>query len=507
MILRLVLGDQLNPLHSWFREVREDVVYALFESGEELRYAPHHRQKMLAFLHGMQQFALHLRQSGHRVEYWTLDDPRQQGSLRANLEALKRELSLSSDLVIEYQEPDEYRVDQSLLGAGRCVPSEHFLTERGSVAAHFTGKKTYLMESFYRAMRVRHGVLLDSIGQPEGGTWNFDSDNRASWDPKQPVPAEWRAHHDVREIDARLDRHEIPRWGDAMAHDFPWPCDRSESLALLSHFIEFGLPLFGRYQDALAEGQDFLFHSRISFALNTKMLHPREVIEAAETAWRRDPETYPLPAVEGFIRQILGWREYIFNCYWRWMPEYAQLNKLNAHRPLAPLFTDPKKTKMKCVATVLNGINERAYSHHIERLMVLGNFALISGTDPQQFTNWMWNSYIDAHEWVMVPNVLGMSLYADGGQLATKPYASGGAYIDRMSNHCDGCAYDRKKRTGDDACPFTNLYWDFHMRHEKTFVKNPRIARQVRAAQKLSDIADVQKTAKQILERLDRGAV
>jgi deoxyribodipyrimidine photolyase-related protein len=248
-----------------------------------------------------------------------------------------------------------------------------------------------------------------------------------------------------------------------------------------------------------------LAHSLLSPYLNNGLLLPKEVLDAAADAFAKGK--VPINSAEGFIRQILGWREYIFNCYWRWMPEYAQLNKLNAHRPLAPLFTDPKKTKMKCVATVLNGINDRAYSHHIERLMVLGNFALISGTDPQQFTNWMWNSYIDAHEWVMVPNVLGMSLYADGGQLATKPYASGGAYIDRMSNHCDGCAYDRKKRTGDDACPFTNLYWDFHMRHEKTFVKNLRIARQVRAAQKLSDIADVQKTAKQILERLDRGAV
>ncbi|MFZ9755921.1 MAG: cryptochrome/photolyase family protein, partial [Bacteroidia bacterium] len=251
MILRLILGDQLNPNHSWFGEVNSDVTYAIFESAEELKYAPHHRQKMLAFLHGMQQFANHLIHQGHNVEYWTLDDPRQKGSLHANLKALRDSLSEQGAVYVEYQEPDEYRVDQMLRGIGHCVPNEHFLSERQGVASHFKGKKTYLMESFYRSMRVRYDVLMDASGQPEGGAWNFDSDNRASWNPKQSIPTVWRAHHNLCEIDSRLDRHEIPRWGESMADDFPWPGDRTEALDLLAHFVAHGLPLFGRYQNAL----------------------------------------------------------------------------------------------------------------------------------------------------------------------------------------------------------------------------------------------------------------
>jgi deoxyribodipyrimidine photolyase-related protein len=340
--------------------------------------------------------------------------------------------------------------------------------------------------------------------EPVGRKFNFDDENREP--PPKTGHDRWPTPklHALDEIDQQV-LADLPKnlWGKKP--DGLWATTRKDALARLKYFVDEILPTFGEHEDAMLESNWHLAHSLLSPYLNNGLLLPKEVLDGAADAFAKG--RVPINSAEGFIRQILGWREYIFNCYWRWMPEYAQLNKLNAHRPLPPLFTDPKKTKMKCVATVLNGINDRAYSHHIERLMVLGNFALISGTDPQQFTNWMWNSYIDAHEWVMVPNVLGMSLYADGGQLATKPYASGGAYIDRMSNHCNGCAYDRKKRTGDDACPFTVLYWDFHMRHEKTFVKNPRIARQVRAAQKLSDIADVQKTANQILERLDRGLV
>jgi deoxyribodipyrimidine photolyase-related protein len=284
-----------------------------------------------------------------------------------------------------------------------------------------------------------------------------------------------------------------------------WATTREDALARLHYFVNEILPTFGEHEDAMLESNWHLAHSLLSPYLNNGLLLPNEVLDAAAQAF--SDGKIPINSAEGFIRQILGWREYIWNCYWRWMPDYAQLNHLQAHRPLPPLFTNPKKTQMKCMGTVLNGVNEHSYSHHIERLMVLGNFALITGTNPQQFTEWMWNSFIDAAEWVMVPNVIGMSLYADGGMLATKPYASGGAYIDRMSNHCRGCAYDRKKRTGDDACPFTVLYWDFMMRHQDTFVKNPRIARQVRAAQQLSDIDAVQQTAQSILQRLDAGQV
>jgi deoxyribodipyrimidine photolyase-related protein len=230
-----------------------------------------------------------------------------------------------------------------------------------------------------------------------------------------------------------------------------------------------------------------------------------EVIRAAELAYRDGH--VPINSAEGFIRQILGWREYIWNCYWRWMPDYAGMNELQAERDLPRMFVDPEATQMSCMKSVVHNVQQRSYAHHIERLMVLGNFSLIAGINPQQLTSWMWENFIDAAEWVMVPNVIGMSQFADGGMLATKPYASGGAYIDRMSNHCKGCVYDRKKRVGDDACPFTNLYWDFFLRHQDRFVKNPRVARQVRAAQQLGDKVELQETAQTMLSRLDDGVL
>ena len=359
------------------------------------------------------------------------------------------------------------------------------------------------MEDFYRWQRKRYGYLMEG-DQPVGGQWNFDEDNRLpppkTGHDRWPVPQV----HALDAIDQQV-LNDLPSsvWGAKPTG--LWATTREDALARLHYFVNEILPTFGEHEDAMLESNWHLAHSLLSPYLNNGLLLPNEVLDAAAQAF--SDGKVPINSAEGFIRQILGWREYIWNCYWRWMPDYAQRNHLQAHRPLPPLFTNPKKTQMKCMSTVLNGVNEHSYSHHIERLMVLGNFALITGTNPQQFTEWMWNSFIDAAEWVMVPNVIGMSLYADGGMLATKPYASGGAYIDRMSNHCKGCAYDRKKRTGDDACPFTVLYWDFMMRHQETFVKNPRIARQVRAAQQLSDINVVQQTAQSILQRLDAGQI
>jgi len=284
-----------------------------------------------------------------------------------------------------------------------------------------------------------------------------------------------------------------------------WATTRDGALARLQNFVDHVLPMFGEHEDAMLKSNWHLAHSLLSPYLNVGLLLPGEVVSAAETAFHEGK--VPMNSAEGFIRQIIGWREYIWNCYWQWMPEYAQMNSLGANKDLPPMFTDPAKTSMACMKSVLTGVNERAYSHHIERLMVLGNFALVSGINPQQLTRWMWNSYIDAAEWVMVPNVIGMSQYADGGMLATKPYASGGAYIDRMSDHCKGCVYDRKKRTGDDACPFTVLYWDFFLRHQERFVKNPRVARQVRAAQQLQDSEELQVVAVKMLKKLDEGTI
>ena len=446
----------------------------------------------------MHRFALALEQEGFQVDY------RKSPTMR---QGVADHIAEFSPTHIDVTEPNSYAARQLVSSLGiQTTASNQFLCHPTDFAKFAEGKKSMKMEDFYRWQRKRYEYLMegDKRDQPVGGQWNFDEDNRLpppkTGHDRWPVPQV----HALDDIDQQV-LNDLPKtvWGAKPTG--LWATTREDALTRLHYFINEILPTFGEHEDAMLESNWHLAHSLLSPYLNNGLLLPNEVLDAAAQAF--SDGKVPINSAEGFIRQILGWREYIWNCYWRWMPDYAQLNHLQAHRPLPPLFTNPKKTQMKCMSTVLNGVNEHSYSHHIERLMVLGNFALITGTNPQQFTEWMWNSFIDAAEWVMVPNVIGMSLYADGGMLATKPYASGGAYIDRMSNHCKGCAYDRKKRTGDDACPFTVLYWDFMMRHQDTFVKNPRIARQVRAAQQLSDIDAVQQTAQSILQRLDAGQV
>ena len=443
----------------------------------------------------MRRFALALEQEGFQVDY------RKSPTMR---QGVTDHIAEFSPTHIDVTEPNSYAARQLVASLGiETTASNQFLCHPTDFAKFAEGKKSMKMEDFYRWQRKRYGYLMEG-DQPVGGQWNFDEDNRLP--PPKTGHDRWRVPqvHALDAIDQQM-LNDLPKtvWGAKPTG--LWATTREDALARLHYFVNEILPTFGEHEDAMLESNWHLAHSLLSPYLNNGLLLPNEVLDAAANAFAKG--LVPINSAEGFIRQILGWREYIWNCYWRWMPDYAQQNHLQAHRSLPPLFTNPKKTQMKCISTVLNGVNEHSYSHHIERLMVLGNFALITGTNPQQFTEWMWNSFIDAAEWVMVPNVIGMSLYADGGMLATKPYASGGAYIDRMSNHCKGCAYDRKKRTGDDACPFTVLYWDFMMRHQETFVKNPRIARQVRAAQQLSDIDAVQQTAQTILQRLDAGQI
>jgi len=357
------------------------------------------------------------------------------------------------------------------------------------------------MEDFYRWQRKRLSVLMDGDA-PVAGRWNFDEDNR------QPPP---KTDHDrwpvpesvpLDELDQQVLADVAPYTWGAVPTGL-WATSRSGALARLKKFATEVLPMFGEHEDAMLKSNWHLAHSLLSPYLNNGLLLPGEVVEAVVAAFEKGK--VPINSAEGFLRQVIGWREYIWNCYWQWMPDYAQMNALSAEIPLPKFFTAPEKTQMACMKSVLEGVYEHSYAHHIERLMVLGNFSLIAGINPQELTQWMWNSFVDAAEWVMVPNVVGMSQYADGGMLATKPYASGGAYIDRMSNHCKGCAYDRKKRVGSDACPFTVLYWDFFLRHDEKFVKNPRVARQVRAAQQLADRDEVQVTAVNILQRLQSG--
>jgi deoxyribodipyrimidine photolyase-related protein len=338
--------------------------------------------------------------------------------------------------------------------------------------------------------------------EPAGGRWNFDAENREP--PPKDASGRWPSP--LRDALDDVDRDVVDglrsqTWG--AEPDGTWATTRAGALARLDHFIDRVLPHFGPHEDAMTTASWHLAHSMLSPYLNIGLLLPGEVCDAAEDAYRSG--RVPLASAEGFIRQIIGWREYVWGLYWLWGPEYAERNALRAHQPLPPVFTGHATTEMRCVAHTLESLHDHGWVHHIQRLMILGNLALLAGVEPQAMTRWMWAGFVDGAEWVMVPNVVGMSLHADGGMMATKPYAAGGAYIDRMSDYCRGCRFDRKKRTGDDACPFTTLYWDFIARHADRFAHNGRMVQQVRAAQRLSDLPAVRDRADEVIARLASG--
>lgn len=475
--LRLILGDQLNLQHSWFASRDDSVIYVMMEVREETDYVLHHAQKVLAIFSAMREFARQLREHGHRVEYIEIDAAHNLQSIPANLDLLIGRYKARS---IRYQAPDEWRLDAILSRYAQAaqisvtmVDSEHFYTGRHEARDLFGARRRWLMETFYRHMRVRHAILMGPSGQPEGGTWNYDHDNRQAWRGTPPAPADLRPTHDHRALWASIQAAGVRTFGAAHADRFRWPLHRAEALAQLDHFIDHALPCFGAYQDAMHSGEPYLFHSLLSFALNVKMLNPAEVVDRAVAAWRE--KRAPLASVEGFVRQILGWREYVRGMYWSQMPDYVEHNALGHTRPLPDWFWTGR-TAMRCVAQALGQSLELAYAHHIQRLMVIGNFALLAGLDPREVHRWYLGVYIDAFEWVELPNTLGMSQYADGGKLASKPYVSSAAYIDRMSNHCADCQYDKKVRTGPRACPFNALYWHFFDRHAQRLSANPRLA-------------------------------
>lgn len=475
--LRLVLGDQLDPQHDWYREPRPDVVYLLLEMRQETDYVVHHAQKVIAIFAAMRDFARQLKAAGHRVRHVAIDDASNRQSLTANLDALVAHYRAGA---FEWQEPDEWRLDAQLLDWAerqlipcRRVSSGHFYTGRGEAAELFAGRRQWLLEHFYRTLRRRHGVLLDAVGNPQGGQWNFDADNRQPWPGVPSEPIDSRPRHDHSAIWRQIESAGVVTMGEPQAADFRWPLNRAEALRQLDDFIEHALPHFGAYQDALSTRGWRLFHSLLSFALNVKMLNPREVVQRAEQAWREGRA--PLAAVEGFIRQILGWREYVRGVYWARMPDYTGSNALGHERPLPHWFWSGD-TAMACLAAAIGQSLQQAYAHHIQRLMVIGNFALLAGLDPQALHRWYLGIYIDAFEWVEAPNTLGMSQFADGGLLATKPYVSSAAYLDRMGDHCQDCRYDRKVRTGERACPFNALYWDFFERQAGRLRGNHRLA-------------------------------
>ena len=504
--LRLILGDQLNPLHSWLSEVDADVIYTLMEVRQETDYVLHHAQKILALFAAMRDFARRLESAGHRVHYFSINDPDNRQSLPENLDWLITQYSASA---FECQAPDEWRLNQQLAeyAKQRDIPcwmkdTEHFYTRRDEAAEYFADKKQWLMENFYRRMRMKHRVLLNADETPSGNQWNFDHDNRKSWHGKPLQPHDPRIAHDHSALWKTIVDAGVKSFGSPCEDRLPWPLNRDEALMQLDSFIENALPDFGDYQDAMSTQAPRMFHSLLSFSLNAKMLNPREVVARAERAYRDGHAS--LPAVEGFIRQIIGWREFMRGVYWARMPEYGNSNVFGNTLKL-PVWFWNGKTNMRCLKHAIGQSLENGHAHHIQRLMVIGNFALIAGVNPVEVHEWYLGVYVDAYEWVEMPNVLGMSQFADGGSLATKPYASSAAYIDKMSDYCKGCHYDRKARLGETACPFNALYWNFFERNAGRLRGNPRLAMVYKQLDRMEGEAKVglEERADELRARLD----
>jgi deoxyribodipyrimidine photolyase-related protein len=412
----------------------------------------------------------------------------------------------------EYQEPDEYRVDQDLADFAKSCglpatmkSSEHFLDDRKGVARHFQpDAKRWLMESYYRVVRKRSGLLMDADGGPKGGKWNYDHDNRKPWKGKPALPKAWDVAHDRRNLWSEIQAAGVKTFGEPADKNFPWPQNRAEALKQLKAFIAHGLPNFGDYEDAMHTTSDRLFHSRLSFAMNVKMLSPQEVAAAAVKRHEAEPDVVSLAATEGFVRQIIGWREYIRGVYWAKMPSYRDGNALDHQVALPKWFWDGQ-TKMNCLRCSIGQSLTTAYAHHIQRLMVIGSFCLTAGVNPREVEQWFLGVYIDAFEWVELPNVIGMSQHADNGFLASKPYVCAASYVGKMSDYCSDCVYDPKDRLGPKACPLNALYWDFWLRHQKRFANNPRIGMAVRQAMamKPAEQLAIRKKADELRANLD----
>lgn len=503
--LRLILGDQLNENHSWFEIPSKKILYVMMEVKSETSYVTHHVQKILGFFGAMRCFADRLKKMEHQVLYIKLDDPNNQHSFTKNLQWIIAEHEIEK---VQYLLPDEHRLDLELGALEKIlrVPvesfdTEHFLTKRTAVSEMFKGKKTYLMESFYRYMRKKFDILMDGEA-PLNGQWNYDSENRKKLDPKVKVPKPLLFSNDLSDIYQMLQAQNIETIGNVDPKNFIWPLTRVEALEGLNHFLKYCLPNFGTYQDAMVPDEPWLFHSRISFSLNLKLLSPLEVIQAAVREWQKREEEITYSQIEGFVRQILGWREYVRGIYWAKMPGYEKENFFDHSRKL-PSFYWTGKTKMRCVSQAVSQSLEFSYAHHIQRLMVTGNFALLAGVDPDEVDRWYLGIYIDAIQWVEITNTRGMSQYADGGLLATKPYVSSANYIDKMSSYCSGCFYDKKKKVGEKACPFNSLYWDFFARNEELLRGNPRIAIAYKNLDRMKELPDILQQAKVYLDDIE----
>jgi deoxyribodipyrimidine photolyase-related protein len=505
--LRLLLGDQLNINHSWFSSSDESVLYLMAEMRQETDYVKHHIQKVVAFFLSMRNFASELKSKNHNVIYFEITDKNNPQDLEKLIYQIVEQHQITK---FEYQLPDEYRLDEQL----KCicenlkidfdsVDSEHFYTSRTELKDFFEGKKMLLMENFYRMMRKKHAVLMQGEA-PLGNQWNFDHDNRLKYKGQVPIPEAKIFTKSVTKIVSQIQEATVATFGTIDENNFVWPTSRKECLEQLEYFCTHLLKHFGDYEDASHTDEKFLFHSRLSFAMNTKMLSPEEVVTIVVNYYYQNQEEITLSQVEGFVRQILGWREYVRGIYWKEMPNYSKMNILENHKKL-PDFYWTGKTKMNCLQKAISQSLEESYAHHIQRLMIIGNFSLLTQMHPDEVDAWYLGVYIDAIEWVEMPNTRGMSQYADGGILATKPYVSSGSYINKMSNYCSSCHYSVKDKFGDKACPFNTLYWNFLDEKKTYFAKNQRMAMMLNLLHKIpaEELYKIKVKANEIIQNLD----
>tara|TARA_B100001167_G_scaffold98924_2_gene60243 strand:- start:21260 stop:22795 length:1536 start_codon:yes stop_codon:yes gene_type:complete len=476
--LRFILGDQLNHKHSWYDQDDKDLIYFMAEMRQETDYVKHHIQKVVAFFEAMRNFSKWLEEHGKSVIYFKIDHPDNEQDLVKNIKKLIKAHDIEK---FEYQLPDEYRLDEQLKDFCKdldleteAYDTEHFLTSRTDLEKFYEGKKTYTMEYFYRDMRKKYKIMMVNDKDPEGGKWNFDQSNRKKWKGKPEIPHERGFRKDVTKTLDQIKEAGVKTIGNIDASSFNWPTSRTDCLSVLNYFCENLLLHFGDYQDAMDPNEIYLFHSRLSFAMNSKMLHPKEVIDKVIEHWREHKDEIDISQVEGFVRQILGWREYMRGMYWMKMPGYRRSNKLDNQNKL-PDFYWTADTKMNCMHHAIKQSLDHAYAHHIQRLMITGNYALLTQTHPDEVDEWYLGIYIDAIEWVEITNTRGMSQFADGGLVATKPYVSSGSYINKMSNYCGDCTYSVSKKTSDNACPFNSLYWNFLYEKQKFFKDNQRM--------------------------------
>ena len=461
----------------------------LFVESERMRTGRNwHPERLFFLISSARHFVRNLEDEGFNVTYLKAE------TTQSGIEKFQ---SSNPGISLFAAEQSSFRLQRTLTELGATfVANDFFLTPRSLFEEWASNQKSYVMENFYRDQRKRLNILVEN-GKPVGGEWNFDKENRLP----PPKNYNWPKYRGFERDEIDL---EVARELEIVPSD-TWATTRDGALRQLQEFISTHFANFGPYEDAMALDSWSLHHSVISPYINNGLLHPQEVLTAAVQAFNEG--LIPIESAEGFIRQIIGWREYINGMYWHLGESYRENNQLKAERKLLPLYTSSTQTEMNCVRSIVNDIEVRGWVHHIPRLMVLSNLALITGTNPQEFLEWMRERFVDAAEWVMVPNVIGMGVHADGGRMMTKPYAAGGAYISRMSQYCSSCIYDPKKRIGDSACPFTTLYWDFLDRNREVFSKNHRMFQQINGLKRLSDLPELRERAKEVLAGLDKGEI